>query len=195
MTSPPGHHATKSNANGFCIFNFAAAATIFALKKGLKVSVLDWDVHYGQGISDILKEYPNARYASLHQSPAFPYQGTDLEVFGEYQNILTIPVKVYSTWEESFSKSYADIALPFIFTKDTWEPDIIIVCAGYDGMKDDDLANVNLNPEDYAKMVHLLRQRIVGTQTSLAFGLEGGYQLRYDGIRDAVLETVKALLQ
>ena len=84
-------------------------------------------MNYGQDISGVLKEHQNARCASLHQSPEFLYQYKDLAVFGECQNTLTMPVKVFSTWKESFSKSYADIALPFIFTKDTWELDIVIV--------------------------------------------------------------------
>eukprot|EP00957_Ditylum_brightwellii_P006770 513624-Ditylum_brightwellii.AAC.1 len=70
LTRPPGHHATKQKSNGFCIFNFAAAAALHAMSSSslhhhhpnLKVSILDWDVHYGQGVADIIVDFPNARY-------------------------------------------------------------------------------------------------------------------------------------
>jgi acetoin utilization deacetylase AcuC-like enzyme len=77
LTRPPGHHATRTLPNGFCTFNFAAAAAVGATRKENcgKVSIIDWDVHYGQGVADIIEGYPDIRYVSMHQVPAFPYQG------------------------------------------------------------------------------------------------------------------------
>mmetsp|Transcript_6143 Transcript_6143/g.9029 ORF Transcript_6143/g.9029 Transcript_6143/m.9029 type:complete len:263 (+) Transcript_6143:122-910(+) len=75
LTRPPGHHSTRSLPNGFCIFNFAAAAAVHAAKTCQRVAILDWDVHYGQGVADIIEGYANIRYVSMHQYPAFPYQG------------------------------------------------------------------------------------------------------------------------
>lgn len=102
LTRPPGHHATINTSNGFCIFNFAAAAALHVLNDNpnRKVTVLDWDVHYGQGVADILQHHPNARYVSLHQVPAFPYMGEKRGVEGMYQNILNIPVPAESTWSK-----------------------------------------------------------------------------------------------
>jgi acetoin utilization deacetylase AcuC-like enzyme len=90
LTRPPGHHATHSEANGFCFLNFAMAAAFYVLQKqpGIKISILDFDVHFGQGIADILEKCSkkettdngedwtsNIRYVSLHQVPAYPYSG------------------------------------------------------------------------------------------------------------------------
>ena len=77
LTRPPGHHATAGLSNGFCILNFAAAAAIHAIQRdtNFKVSILDWDVHYGQGVADIVMKHNRIRYVSIHQVPAFPYEG------------------------------------------------------------------------------------------------------------------------
>lgn len=77
LTRPPGHHATKDLSNGFCIFNYAAAAAIHALRTNpnLRVLIVDWDVHYGQGVADIVQNYDRVRYASIHQLHLFPYEG------------------------------------------------------------------------------------------------------------------------
>jgi acetoin utilization deacetylase AcuC-like enzyme len=100
LVRPPGHHATRTLQNGFCLYNFAAAAALSFLSEhpDAQVFVLDWDVHYGQGTADILAGHPRARFASVHQAPAFPYQGEKLEVTGEHKNILTIPISPSTTW-------------------------------------------------------------------------------------------------
>jgi acetoin utilization deacetylase AcuC-like enzyme len=100
LVRPPGHHATRTLQNGFCLFNFAAAAALSFLSENpdAKVFVLDWDVHYGQGTADILRGHPRARFASVHQAPAFPYEGEKLETTGEHKNILTIPISPSTTW-------------------------------------------------------------------------------------------------
>jgi acetoin utilization deacetylase AcuC-like enzyme len=115
LTRPPGHHATRTNQNGFCLYNFAAAAALSVLDSSSSlgeaggaastpttttrtVSVLDFDVHYGQGTADILASNPCARYASVHQTPAFPYQGEALQLSGEHRNVYTIPIPPSTTW-------------------------------------------------------------------------------------------------
>lgn len=208
LTRPPGHHATRSLSNGFCHFNFAAAATLYATEKGKTVSVLDWDVHYGQGVANILQNEPKARYVSLHQYPAFPYEGERRRTTGSLNNIMTIPIAVDSTWTCGYRELFENHVLPFLFSDDNkndstiWKPDLILVCAGYDALADDELASVNLEPSDYGKMVTLVEKRMSdtfgeGNRPALAFGMEGGYRLQNEGERGlsaAFIETIKALL-
>ena len=207
LTRPPGHHATKELANGFCVFNFAAAAALFAIEQGLakRVSILDWDVHYGQGVADIIQHEENIRYVSMHQCPGFPYMGEELRVQGVHKNIYTIPILAGMTWETGYSNIFTDMALPFIYSeKDDaftiggkWIPDLVIVCAGYDALSADELASVNLNPSDFGQMIKLIRERIIDKDhhVGLMLGLEGGYQLRLEesGMAAAVLNTILAL--
>ena len=200
LTRPPGHHATRTLVNGFCFFNFAAAAALHAIKKGRKVSILDWDVHYGQGVSDILKDEPLSRYASLHQIPAFPYEGERREISGSYANILTIPILADSTWSCGYKPLLEGYALPFLVNEE-WKPDLVIICAGYDALTDDELANVNLAPVDYSNMILLLREFLDKQdlyKINICLGLEGGYRVQPDndrGLSAAFVETLTALLR
>jgi len=213
LTRPPGHHATKNLANGFCIFNFCASAVLHAIhvlrqqpnpttKNNPRVSVLDWDVHYGQGTADILQHIPEVRYVSIHQTPAFPYMGQTRSISGPHKNIFTIPIVAETSWEGGYKDRYENLALPFIANEEDWLPDIIIISAGYDALDSDPLASVSLNPNDYEKMVHSLHRHLArcfqGKQQlpAIVLGLEGGYQLQKDGngLDEAVLATVKALV-
>jgi acetoin utilization deacetylase AcuC-like enzyme len=199
LTRPPGHHATKLYPNGFCIFNFAAAAVIHVLLKHpyMKVSILDWDVHYGQGVADIIQHDPRVRYASIHQLDAFPYQGEKYQVSGENQNVMTIPIHADTTWACGYEQAFMEKALPFIHSEGTWEPDLVVVCAGFDALDSDELASVSLRASDFGIMTQMLRNYIPST-TGLMLGLEGGYQLsKFAGggnLADAVVETVKACI-
>lgn len=206
LTRPPGHHATTGLSNGFCIFNFAAAAAISAIERhpSLKVSILDWDVHYGQGLADIVKKHDRIRYVSIHQVPAFPYEGESRSLLGEYKNVLTIPIYADNTWTCGYKEYFNNVALPFIqsTTNDSaWKPDLVIVCAGYDAMASDELASVSLTASDYGTMTRNLLQHLCKgreKRPAVVFGLEGGYQLSEGmpggNLVDAVFETVRAVL-
>jgi acetoin utilization deacetylase AcuC-like enzyme len=199
LTRPPGHHAEKGASNGFCIYNFAAAAALHALQDPNKrVSILDWDVHFGQGVKDILMPNSRARYVSIHQTPAFPYMGEYLQTHGEHKNVLTIPMPAETTWTCGY-KDLFDKALDFV-CNDEWQPDIVIVCAGYDALDSDELASVSLNAQDFGRMTLRLSEHLGETTSkrpAVIFGLEGGYQLSKmaggGGLQDAVVETVRAL--
>ena len=199
LTRPPGHHATFSLQNGFCLYNFAAAAAIHAVKyRGMaKVSILDWDVHYGQGVADIAARHDGIRYVSIHQTPAFPYEGETKQTMG---NIMTLPMAPETSW----TCGYADLfekALQFCAAPGEWEPDLVIVCAGYDALSNDQVATTSLDAADYARMSHRLCQHLAESCSKppkLMLGLEGGYHLGDGGtsgnLPDAVVETIQALI-
>ena len=210
-TRPPGHHATYNSQNGFCLYNFAVATAIHALSitrnnmnMVSKVSILDWDVHYGQGVADIVYELPthrnSIRYVSIHQTPAFPYEGERRQTKG---NVMTLPIPPDTSWICGYSEIFAE-ALQFCFKANEWEPDLIIICAGYDALSTDELANVNLDAVDYGYMVHRLCQHISNETTrnvkpQIMLGLEGGYKINSSGggsgnLPDAIIETVKAFM-
>lgn len=208
LTRPPGHHATYSLSNGFCIFNFAMAAAAHAISidPSMKISILDWDVHFGQGVMDILDKCSssalakNVRYVSLHQVPCFPHEGQSRKVQGCFNNVMTIPIQPESTWSCGYKELFTTYALPFVCTEDEWEPDLVVVCAGYDALDSDELAGVNLVAKDYGEMTRLLLDQIgcsSNKHPGLVFGLEGGYQLREGvaggNLSDALIETIKAL--
>ena len=200
LTRPPGHHATSELSNGFCLFNFAAAAALHALQRDAKVSILDWDVHYGQGVADIVMKEPRVRYVSIHQTPAFPYMGEMRSQLGEYKNVLTVPVLADTTWTCGYQHYFNDIALPFVQSPE-WEPDLVIVCAGYDGLLSDELASMSLTAQDYGTMTRRLLEHLQlnrDKRPGIVLGLEGGYQLANGAaggnLADAVLVTVQALL-
>ncbi|KAL7572124.1 hypothetical protein ACA910_001758 [Epithemia clementina (nom. ined.)] len=205
LTRPPGHHATSDSSNGFCIFNFAAATAVHVLDQDAdyRVSILDWDVHYGQGVADIIQHFPNARYVSIHQTPAFPYMGESFRVSGANQNILTIPIQPETSWTCGYKDAFYK-ALDFISKDGEWSPDVVIVCAGYDALDSDDLASCSLQANDYGEMSKLLQQHLERTmvpnkrQPALILGLEGGYQLsNYAGggnLQQAIVKTLEALI-
>jgi acetoin utilization deacetylase AcuC-like enzyme len=203
LMRPPGHHATRTMQNGFCLFNFAAATAAHILGKEptRKVSIIDWDVHYGQGVADIVENQERVRYVSIHQTPAFPYMGEKLKVQGPHKNILTIPMPADTTWTCGYEALF-DKALEFACERGEWEPDVVIICAGYDALGSDELAGVSLNAEDYGRMTRKLIQHLqfsTSKRPSLVFGLEGGYQLSPSAsggsLQDAVVETVLALAE
>lgn len=200
LTRPPGHHATFNLQNGFCLYNFAAAAAIHAVKYlGMtKVSILDWDVHYGQGVADIAARHDGIRYVSIHQTPAFPYEGETQQTRG---NVMTLPMPPDTSWTCGYATLF-EKAVQFCSVPGEWEPDLVIVCAGYDALSNDQLAGTSLDAADYARMSHRLCQHLAESCSKppkLMLGLEGGYQLGDGGasgnLPDAVVETVHALIE
>ncbi|TAF02727.1 MAG: histone deacetylase, partial [Nostocales cyanobacterium] len=185
LARPPGHHAERDTGMGFCLFSNAAIAALYALKQaGIKrVAILDWDVHHGNGTQAIVETHSEIAYCSLHQYPAYPGTGKNSET-GFDNNVLNLPLRPGSDIT-SYQPLWKDLILPFL-TK--FQPDLLIVSAGYDALADDPLASVNLQPEDFG----LFTQYCLGVTRKILFGLEGGYDL--SALSKSVVSTIERCL-
>lgn len=171
---PPGHHATPDTAMGFCLFNNIAVAAAHALAvHGLKrVAIADFDVHHGNGTQDIFQREPRVLFISSHQSPLYPGTGNaDERGVG---NIVNAPLSPGEGSYE-FRELWAGALLPRIHA---FKPQLVLISAGFDAHRNDPLADVRLQTEDYAwiteRLVDVARTHAEGRVVST---LEGGYDL------------------
>ena len=180
---PPGHHATADKAMGFCLINNVVVAARFALEDlaAERVLIVDWDVHHGNGTQVLVECDPRIRFVSLHQSPLYP--GTGREDERGVGNIFNVP-RSPGLPRETY---VADLNAAVGRATDGWQPNLILISAGFDAMAGDPLAGFTLEPDTYANWVSEWRKMDV----PIGAVLEGGYVP--ERIRLAAGETVRAL--
>jgi acetoin utilization deacetylase AcuC-like enzyme len=185
---PPGHHANANEAMGFCLFNSAAIVAAQALELGLKrVSVVDFDVHHGNGTQDIFWHEPRVQYLSSHQAPLYPYSGAVAE-HGDSGNIVNAPIPA-GTGDAQFQQVWETQLLPKLAA---FAPELIIISAGFDAHALDPLAGLNVHAGSFAWLTRKLCQQAgVSASGRVISLLEGGYSL--SALRECITAHVLAL--
>ena len=187
---PPGHHAEKQKAMGFCVYNNVAVGAYYLLEKFnlSKVAIIDFDVHHGNGTQNIFYNNENVLYISTHQYPYYPGSGAENEK-GINNNIINVPLKA-GTQTHEFLNAY-----DYIFKRlKEFKPEFILLSAGFDAHKNDPLAQINLESQDF----YTLTRRIMVLANKLCGGklvsiLEGGYDL--NALKESVDFHIKSLLE
>ncbi|MFN3605069.1 MAG: histone deacetylase [Leptonema sp. (in: bacteria)] len=177
LVRPPGHHSLKSKGMGFCVFNNIALAARYGLQKGLKkIAILDWDVHHGNGTQEEFYKDSNVLFISIHQYPFYPGTGS-IDEIGEEEGkgyTLNIPMQKGST-DSDYQKAFQNKILPKL---EEFEPEIILISAGFDAHKRDPLGGIELSTAAFEwmtqKLVDFSRECCQGRMISF---LEGGYSL------------------
>ena len=186
-TRPPGHHAGRSHAAGFCIFNHVAVATAHALgqHKLQRVAILDFDVHHGDGTEDIFRNNPNVMLCSTFQHPFYPHRGTDTRS----ATMINVPLAAGTTglaFRQAVEREIAPALARF-------RPQLLMISAGFDAHQDDPLAGLKLGVEDYSWITAFARkiadQHAEGRIVSV---LEGGYAL--PALAESAVAHVRGLL-
>ena len=187
---PPGHHAEPSQAMGFCLFNNVAVGALHAqaVQGAERVAVVDFDVHHGNGTQSAFERRENLFYASSHQSPCFPGTGFEHDR-GMFDNIRNVQLPPGSGSDE-FRAGYRDVILPRLRE---FNPDLLLVSAGFDAHARDPLAQIRLKTNDYAWVTReLLNVAEACCKGRVVSVLEGGYDM--EALSDAVTVHVRALM-
>jgi acetoin utilization deacetylase AcuC-like enzyme len=169
---PPGHHAMRKQAMGFCFFNNVAVAAKYALQRhGLKrVAVVDFDVHHGNGTEDILAGDDRVLMVSFFQHPFYPHSGTD----NPASNMLNIPVPAYTKGMDvrELVETY------WVPRLEAFKPEMVFISAGFDAHREDDMGQMALTEQDYAWITDRIRTiALRHAKGRIVSCLEGGYSL------------------
>ena len=187
---PPGHHAEKEKAMGFCIYNNVAVGANYLIEKYKynKIAIIDFDVHHGNGTQDIFYDNEKVLYISTHQYPYYPGSGSEKEK-GKYNNIFNIPLEAGTTAAEYLN------AYEHVLNKlKEFKPEFLLFSAGFDAHIDDPLAQLRLSSEDF----YTLTKRTLEISKPFCNGnvvsiLEGGYDLR--ALQESTQRHVDALIE
>jgi acetoin utilization deacetylase AcuC-like enzyme len=188
---PSGHHAEPDRAMGFCLFNNVAIAAELAIRElgARRVFIFDWDVHHGNGTAEAFRHRSDVLFASIHQSGLFPGTGLLSDAGSGQGEGYTINLPVPAGSEEELWLSLLEhVVLPAAVA---FEPDLVLLSAGFDAHLEDPLASCRLQTSSFAEMARHLRDMAVAAGAPLGAVLEGGYNQRVLG--ECVRETLVAL--
>lgn len=183
---PPGHHATRDRAMGFCLLNNVALAAAKLRTLGKRVAIFDWDVHHGNGTEAIFDEEPDVLYCSMHEWPQYPGTGAP-DFFGTGRGAgFTVNVPLpRGTRPDDYLAAYRARVRPAI---EKFAPDVILVSAGFDAHREDPLGGLKLDDDTYAT----LTRDLVAMCPRVAVVLEGGYDL--DALARSSVRVLQTLL-
>ena len=187
---PPGHHAEKNKAMGFCIYNNVAVGANYLIKKYKfkKIAIIDFDVHHGNGTQDIFYDNEKVLYISTHQYPYYPGSGNNSER-GKHNNVLNIPLPA-GTNSEEYLNAYEHV----LNKLKQFKPEFILFSAGFDAHKDDPLAQLQLKTKDFydltKRTLEIVKSTCKGNVVSI---LEGGYDL--NALKESTEMHINALLE
>jgi len=190
---PPGHHAERHQAMGFCLFgNVAVAARYLQHQYHLeRILIIDWDVHHGNGTQHIFEDDPSVFFVSIHEYPLYPGTGAASEVgIGAGKGFtLNIPVPAFSG-DEVYRRAFSEKIVP---VTETFQPEFILISAGFDAHQADPLAHINLTTPFFGEMTRIVKQLAADLcQNRLISVLEGGYDVH--ALADCVQVHLETLM-
>ncbi len=187
---PPGHHAEKEKAMGFCIFNNVAVGANYLIEKYKynKIAIIDFDVHHGNGTQDIFYDNEKVLFISTHQYPYYPGSGSEKDK-GNFNNVLNIPLEA-GTSAVKYLNAYENV----LNKVREFKPEFLLFSAGFDAHIDDPLAQLQLSSEDFYKItkrtLEISKPFCNGNVVSI---LEGGYDLK--ALQESTKRHVDALIE